>query len=460
MDFLEVCRRLISIDTSPVAGTLDAAEFLAQTARSLGLVPQVYPDTHLGVDQANLVVRSTDWSNEYAQSSDKELVLQTHIDTPDPGSYSLWLETGLNPFQATIRNGELYGLGAADCKLDFVCKLFALAQSPTGSSRRVACAATFGEETGMLGAVRLMRKKAIRPLGVLVGEPTDFKLVYAAKGYASVQIDIPFSEIERDYRDAHDRGEQTSSQSRAFIGKAAHSSDPAAGDNAIAKMLTALARLPSGLIVLDADGGHNPNTVPAHAFIEIDPFAGAVEPAAESQFMRNKLVHIHKAIQQLEMQFALVQDDRFHPSSATLNLGTIRTGQSSVRLAGCVRLPARIKETQFNNWIEQFRIECEKIEARLLVDDYKPPFETRLEASQLGDLMTQACQSEQLPQSLGVLSVTNESSIFSRFGVPCLVWGPGQGVGNSHTPAEYVRLKDLEKATAVYRTLIASFSST
>src|SRR5690606_20577590 len=111
------CRKFIEIDSTPANGTLELARFAAEICREAGLYVEIQQETFNGVDQANVIVRPIE-----GRPAD-ELMLQTHLDTADPGSYALWTRTGANPFNASIYQDTLYGLGAASTKLDFLCKL-------------------------------------------------------------------------------------------------------------------------------------------------------------------------------------------------------------------------------------------------------------------------------------------------------------------------------------------------
>jgi succinyl-diaminopimelate desuccinylase len=62
-----------------------------------------------------------------------------------------------------------------------------------------------------------------------------------------------------------------------------------------------------------------------------------------------------------------------------------------------------------------------------------------------------------LEPALQKLSVSTEANVFSRLGVKCLVWGPGQSVGNSHAPNESIKISDLKLATEFYRRVIERY---
>jgi len=50
-----------------------------------------------------------------------------------------------------------------------------------------------------------------------------------------------------------------------------------------------------------------------------------------------------------------------------------------------------------------------------------------------------------------------EASVFSRWGVECVVWGPGLSVGNSHAPNESIKMQDLDQAVEFYRHFLEGF---
>jgi len=443
LEFLDACRKFISIDSTPSVGNLELAVFAETLCRQSGLSVELQRETLDGLEQANIIARPQ------AQMPREELLLQTHLDTVDPGSFGLWTKTGANPFQASIYQNELYGLGSADVKLDFLCKLEAIRRLKDRSSFRVppVLVGTFGEERGMSGAVKLIRKKKVSATRALVGEPTELRLVHAMKGFAAVEIEVPFSKEEIDFHNRHNQQESTSTQSKIFIGKAAHSSVPGSGDNAIVKMLEYLERLPEGLVVMELDGGTNFNTVAANAVLEFDAHAGLRDTIG------SKLRRILRAIQAIESDFVNFRDEAFLPPQTTLNVGVIRTLEDHVKMLGCVRLPPVVTQDVYENWMQTLRDACQAVGAVFRVTDYKQPFRTSVRSD-----IVQICQAQLrgqgLPTDVATHSVTNEANVFSRFGIECVVIGPGRGVGNSHSPNEFVRLSELEAAVVFYQGVI------
>lgn len=451
---------MIGIDSSPSAGCLAVAEFAAKLARELGLHAELQQDSWNGIDQANVIVRPKQWaSQDIIEEASGEFVLETHLDTPDPGAYALWAKTDHNPFGASIYPTEegdvIYGLGSADVKLDFLCKLYALSEaSRVNRVWRVppVLVGTYGEELGMAGAVRLIRKKKVRPLAILVGEPTELRPVIAGKGFASVEIEIPFSDAEKKFREDHLLGESVLTQSRLFSGKAAHSSAPQYGESAIEKMLDSLERLPAGIAVIEIEGGVNFNTVASQAVLEIDS-ASELSGDELKHLMAQKLVRVRAAIRRVQDRFRLFPDADFVPREPTLNIGMIRTFEDHVKLSGCVRLPPTVSQEEYESWMRILREACAAEGAGFRIGDYKAPF--RLDpGSSLLQVAEGALAEMGINAPRSTQAVANEANVFAKFGIETLVWGPGQGVGNSHTPSECVKISDLTLAIEFYRRVI------
>ena len=73
-----------------------------------------------------------------------------------------------------------------------------------------------------------------------------------------------------DYKVKRNLLESISTQSKIFSGKAAHSSTPHLGDNAIVKMLDYLQTMPENMLIIEADGGTRVNSIPNQSMIELD----------------------------------------------------------------------------------------------------------------------------------------------------------------------------------------------
>ncbi|MFN9066143.1 MAG: M20 family metallopeptidase, partial [Bdellovibrionales bacterium] len=314
MSFIENCRTLIGYDSSPGQSNLSMLTWLKEQAEKKDLLVEIQSTVFDQIEQGNIIIRTK------APRAEADFLLQTHLDTVNPGPFQAWKRTGYNPFDATIVEGSMYGLGVADAKLDFLCKLSAISEFANRQDFKLSpvLVGTFGEQTGMAGSMRLIRKNLVNPRFALVGEPTNLKLVNATKGFACVEIRLPFSADEIRYRQEHNLRESTSTQTQMFIGKPTHSGNPDKGESAILKMLDYLDNMPDGVAIMEIDGGTNYNTVPSHAMIEMD-----VSPLSSS--VTAQIKKIHQALKKLEIEFRSIKDPSFDPPHSTLNIGLIRT---------------------------------------------------------------------------------------------------------------------------------------
>ncbi len=445
MTFLENCRRLVSLETTPSHGNLSAAEFFGHLCQEADLFVEYQRESFEGVDECNIIARPQ------ADMPAEELLLQTHLDTVHAGHFSHWTKTQSNPFNASIYNDVLYGLGVADSKLDALCKLEAI-KTLKGRALRIpfVMVATFGAQKGMSGAIRLIRRKKLNAKYALVGEPTQMQLVHGGSGLAVVEISIPFSEEERNYRRSHDLLDSTTSQSRMFSGKAAHSSDPGSGENAIMKLLAYLSNLPDGVAIMDIDGGIEHNTVPANSVLEIDTVAGFRDPILP------KLTQLHASLLRLEQELKTFREDGFSPPHPTMNLGMVRTFADEIRITGSCRLPPTVTDAVYEGWMSKLQSSVQEVGGSFRIREYRKGFLSKMNSG-----FVQTCQ--EILREMGLdakphkLSVATEATVFSRLGVECLVWGPGQGAGNSHAPNENVKIADLKLAIEFYKQLLERF---
>ena len=246
-------------------GGVCASEILAPR----GIQARLFASPNEGLDQVNLLAFVAG-----ADRAASPLLLNTHLDTVPPGEAALWTECGGKPFEASINGDRIYGLGAADTKLDFLAKAIALAECGK-PGRDVWLVGTFGEEHGLVGAKEfaasdMLPKNAI----AMVGEPSHLKVITAHKGLMTFELSMHFDPVRAD-RDFDSR-------KIAFSGKAAHSSTPALGENAIVKALAAMRSEPQ-LHLVSIDGGDAVNKVPARCEIVVaaDTVAAPAASAAE-----------------------------------------------------------------------------------------------------------------------------------------------------------------------------------
>jgi acetylornithine deacetylase/succinyl-diaminopimelate desuccinylase len=186
------------------------------------------------------------------------LVFCGHTDTVAPNTI-----TTMDPFAAEIRDGRIYGRGAADMKGPVAAMagaLVALKNLQLLEKGAVTLAAVIDEEMESLGAEALIRS-GITADGAIVGEPTSNQIAIGHKGLEWLAIE--------------------------FFGKATHGGTPEKGVNAISAAARFVRLVEEGLVpqfqtrrhsVLGVPtinmgtihGGDQPSTVSARCTIQLD----------------------------------------------------------------------------------------------------------------------------------------------------------------------------------------------
>lgn len=452
-DFIESCRKIIAYDSTPQASTLEVVHYLEQLSKALGFEAEVQSEMQNGVLQANIIVRLTKFL-----PNQSEFLMQTHLDTADAGQFPLWKKNNFNPFDAVIENQRIYGLGAAEVKLDFLCKLKALLEFKNSHGHHTSMTTklapvlvgTFGEETGMHGALKLIRKNKINAKFALIGEPSNLNIINAAKGFATVEMHIPFGETELQLRTNKEISESTTTQTKIFSGLTAHSSTPHLGESAALKVFEYLSKMPSNVVIVEIDAGTRFNMIPHQAMVEHDIVNSFSNP------MIVKLNKIYEKIKAVQASMALIQDTRFEPQHSTLSVGIIRTQDNKILIGGSCRILPSVKQENYEHWMKMISDVCIEVGGEFKLQDYKKPFYTSENSVLLKGALAEF-------EKLGVqskcisMASTNEASLFSRIGVECICVGAGERENNLHTPTENVKIQDLEIMSQFYKNMIERF---
>ena len=199
MNFLEACKKIIQIDSTPKAGNREVALYCASLCRDAGLDVEFQEADLKGHKQLNLLARPK------GSLQKDEIVFQTHLDTVEPGPMGAWTKTGSNAFKATIDGDRIYGLGVADVKLDFLCKLRALKEFADKKMKNpFVLVGTYGEEIGMWGAQALIEGKKFHSRKAIIGEPSELQIVYANNGYMVVHFVFPCTGAEKKLNADHE----------------------------------------------------------------------------------------------------------------------------------------------------------------------------------------------------------------------------------------------------------------
>ncbi len=250
-DILSWLKRLIATPTAyPPGDTSQIAAQLHQSLAAMGYETQTHTFAPL---LANVVARMGNGS--------PSLVFNAHLDTVGPGDLSLWSRA---PLEATVEDGLVYGLGAANCKGSAAIQLWLAATiARRGGPAKGEVVFTFVTDEESLdanGMSALRSAGLVKPDMLLLGAPTENSLITVERGVLWVEI--------------------------VTAGRAAHAGQPEDGDNAILRMLRILQHVDREMSLRLAGrrdgpmhstmnigmmrGGENTNVVPSRCVAQVD----------------------------------------------------------------------------------------------------------------------------------------------------------------------------------------------
>jgi acetylornithine deacetylase/succinyl-diaminopimelate desuccinylase-like protein len=452
---LEWCKRLIATPSVTTDGTRRIAELCASDLLApAGIQARIVPSIREHADQVNLlaIVQGRD-------SDATPVVFNTHLDTVPPGDRAQWTACAGDPFTPTIVEDRIYGLGAADTKLDFIAKVAALIGC--GKPRRtIYLAATFGEEHGLIG-VKEMGEAKLLPAGAMafVGEPSQLKLITAHKGLSVFQLEIAFTPSLLN--------QATPVQTSIFIGRAAHSSTPALGVNAIRSALAAVATRPD-LTVTAIRGGDAVNKVAARCDVTWsgdsaralsgDSRSESAEITA-SEFIPAEAVALAARFVDSLYQFAERDgpaEDDFAPPTLTCNAGVIESVPGSIRIEFELRSPPSLSLSELRDRVLSLVADMPRgssVELKLHEGRANPGFRCA-PATETIECAMAAMARAGLSLETGVKAGCTEAGIYAAAGLNPVVIGPGPSVGVIHAPNEYNLLSQVEAAVRFYSALL------
>jgi succinyl-diaminopimelate desuccinylase len=189
------------------------------------------------------------------------IAFNAHVDTVGVGERANWKS---DPYKALVKGGLVYGLGAGNCKGSMAVQIWLAEEiARRGGPTKGELIFTFvadEENLGPDGMEFLRDSDKVRPDALILGAQTENNLIVAERGVMWAKITTK--------------------------GRAAHAGNPAAGDNAILRMMRlvgalssyydkALAKRVSGAMKSTVNigmfhGGHNTNVVPSACTVEVD----------------------------------------------------------------------------------------------------------------------------------------------------------------------------------------------
>ncbi len=312
----------------------------------------------------------------------RTLLLEAHADTVEAA------DMGEAAFRPVVRDGRLYGRGACDTKGPMAAMLLAIRAVLDAEGQlpaTVVFAATCDEEAHSLG-LRGLLEGGFAPTLAVVGEPTDLKVVCVHKGVARFRI--------------------------RTLGRSGHSSQPAAGVNAISHMAQVVRVLDEVVAPALAGRSHRMLSGPTLS-------VGIIEGGTQ--------VNIIPA------ECTLQLDRRLLPGE------TVESAQREI-VAALDTLGPTLRE---------FRYTIEPL-------TYFPPFDEGPDGL-AARLVGEACQAVLgASECVGAPWAAN-TGFLGEAGIPCVTFGPGS-IAQAHTGDEFIDLEQLAQGQAVYERIIRDFA--
>ncbi len=493
MDFLSQAQKFLEIKSVAEEGNEEAINFLIPLFEQAGakLVLQLVPHSIKDHSKRQYNLLAIFGDDLVDSRTRKGLLLTAPVDTAGPGNAADWTALGGNPFKPKLEGDAIYGLGAANSKLNFLAML-AAAESFTKArfQQPLYIAATCGGESILAGCRYLIQSGAVNPRYVIVGRPTNLKLQHTEKTHLAFHVRISFVSVERDAQDFN---------AKIFVSsrsKGVHSAHPEAEKNALENVLFFLESLKSSpienkLISLHGAAGlyRMPDTASAGVVIRSkdldsirDRFRSISANYRECQFemrmggtgdrgVRLLPEEVYLALKMLRTEFkamneafAPVRDSAFHPDHSAVILSSIAQDRDALDLTIQLNLLPEFGSPEARKEVEKdfkdrvasvarhFRavsIECRRTHAtQRYFTDPSSTFMTTLRADM---------QRSGLPSDFVVGNCVSEAAHFSEKNYETVAFGVGEPVTGVNCPNEKAKTEDLQSAIRFYSRAIEAF---
>lgn len=493
MNLSERALQFLSINSTAREGNEEIVNYLIPLYESLGakvVLQQVFHSVEdHGKRQFNLIgILGDDLVDVRTQ---RGLLLLSHVDTPSAGNLSDWRRLNSKPWVPQIDGNEAIGLGAADAKLDFLCKLEAC-RNFVGKplAQPLYLVATCGAESPIMGAKYLIQSKLVNPKYVLVGAPTELALVNNHKSKLVVGLQISFVSVDKDTQEFNTRIRI------ATKGKSAHAAHPDHGDSAVDKIMSLLRFLRASQIsmkLFSITGGSDMNKVPDAAEVSIvipdlqlDNFrrkfkqylidhprdffelkfggTGSEGIRLFPEELIDSLFQMDDLVKAVGDRLRTTTNTDFSPPHSTITINSIVHERDVITLYLHLALLPEVSAPEQRKAVEAgIQAELDRISQayRRLSFRYKrvlaaPPLYTD-ESGTFMKTLSGAMSRAGIPSKVAAGSVCTEGAFFSERGIATVAFGPGRGPGNSHATDECNDLVQMEAGIRFYTQVIDSF---
>lgn len=370
MSVIDIAKELISFDTSgPPTKEMPLAKWIRDFLEDLDISSELQ---EVASDRANVIAK-------IGEGKGPGLVLSGHIDVVPPGELELWTIT--NPFDPIVKNNKLYGRGACDMKGPDACILQATRELLENDfKRQLTLVFTSGEDTGGWFVTKVIEERKVTTEDALYGvipEPSMMRIIRSHKASGGARVLIH--------------------------GKAAHSSRPELGVNAILK---------------------------------------------GSDFLR-ELVHLQKELKKTVNPLL---------GSSTIKPTLIRGGFKTNVIPdlceiylNCRLIPEHRGVETLTGWLNELIIKCANrdrtFRAKIIEASANVPLEVP-EDNEIVKLLKEILNTK----PIGAPYYT-EAVDYTQAGIPTVICGPGD-IDQAHTPDEYITLEQLDYGSKTLKELI------
>lgn len=238
MQLENILAKLVSFPSVAGTGNHDIVDWIKSYCEAAGAVVTLLPGPE--GDRSNLFVT-------IGPRDQSGYILSGHMDVV-PANEPSWTS---DPFTLRHDGARLFGRGASDMKGFLACSLAMLSKfAKCNLKRPIHLAFSYDEEIGCRGVPHMIAQLPMlcaKPLGCIIGEPSNMRAIRAHKGKAAAKLEV--------------------------LGRSGHSSRPDQGLNAIHAMAELITKVVAYGVVL-SKGPFDQNFEPAYSTIQVGVMHG------------------------------------------------------------------------------------------------------------------------------------------------------------------------------------------